>query len=26
RDQPLNSKKKKRLLSFRDVDFEEDSD
>lgn len=26
RDQPLISKKKKRLLSFRDVDFEEDSD
>lgn len=26
RDQSLNSKKKKRLLSFRDVDFEEDSD
>lgn len=26
RDQPLDSKKKKRLLSFRDVDFEEDSD
>lgn len=26
KDQSLNSKKKKRLLSFRDVDFEEDSD
>lgn len=25
RDQPLNSKKKKRLLSFREADFEEDS-